>query len=229
MLFDRLVMGQVVPMNPAAAVRGLKHVVKTGKTPVLAAADWCRLIAPSSQRSSGREVGSTCPEGHPAYPAMLLQGIEAKRYAIGSDKGFAGMAKAATSNRAPRGTKNLAQAFFAAADEIPESSRAGVVKAALAAIREELKDNRERASAAKAKAKGRAPIKGRKAANRPKAAAKAGRRASPAKAKAARKAAPAKAKGAPAKQRRKVARKSAPKQEQPQVDENTPVDSGETE
>ena len=35
MLFDWLVTGQVVPMNPAAAVRGPKHVVKTGKTPVL--------------------------------------------------------------------------------------------------------------------------------------------------------------------------------------------------
>jgi site-specific recombinase XerD len=35
MLFDWLVTGQVVPMNPAAAVRGPKHIVKTGKTPVL--------------------------------------------------------------------------------------------------------------------------------------------------------------------------------------------------
>lgn len=44
MLFDWLVTGQVVPMNPAAAVRGPKHVAKTGKTPVLDAADWRRLI-----------------------------------------------------------------------------------------------------------------------------------------------------------------------------------------
>ena len=36
MLFDYLVIGQVVPVNPAAAVRGPKHVVKRGKTPVLA-------------------------------------------------------------------------------------------------------------------------------------------------------------------------------------------------
>jgi len=35
MLFDWLVLGQVVPMNPASAVRGPKHVVKRGKTPVL--------------------------------------------------------------------------------------------------------------------------------------------------------------------------------------------------
>ena len=44
MLFDWLVIGQVVPMNPAAAVRGPKHVVKTGKTPVLDAAEWRKLI-----------------------------------------------------------------------------------------------------------------------------------------------------------------------------------------
>jgi site-specific recombinase XerD len=40
MLFDWLVVGQVVPHNPASAVRGPKHVVKTGKTPVLAGEEW---------------------------------------------------------------------------------------------------------------------------------------------------------------------------------------------
>ena len=34
-LFDYWVVGQVVPTNPAAAVRGPTHVVRTGKTPVL--------------------------------------------------------------------------------------------------------------------------------------------------------------------------------------------------
>lgn len=34
-LFDWLVVGQVVPFNPAASVRGPKHVVKRGKTPIL--------------------------------------------------------------------------------------------------------------------------------------------------------------------------------------------------
>ena len=37
MLLDYLVTGGVLRMNPAAAVRGPKHVVKRGKTPVLAA------------------------------------------------------------------------------------------------------------------------------------------------------------------------------------------------
>jgi site-specific recombinase XerD len=44
MLFDWLVTGQVLPMNPAAAVRGPKHVVKTGKTPVLEGAEWRQLL-----------------------------------------------------------------------------------------------------------------------------------------------------------------------------------------
>jgi integrase/recombinase XerD len=37
MLFDWLVVGQIVAINPAHAVRGPKHVVKRGKTPVLMA------------------------------------------------------------------------------------------------------------------------------------------------------------------------------------------------
>jgi integrase len=35
MLFDWLVVGQVLPSNPASSVRGPTHVVKRGKTPVL--------------------------------------------------------------------------------------------------------------------------------------------------------------------------------------------------
>src|SRR5438067_2341408 len=44
MLFDWLVIGQVLAMNPAASVRGPKHVVKRGKTPVLAAAEARQLL-----------------------------------------------------------------------------------------------------------------------------------------------------------------------------------------
>jgi site-specific recombinase XerD len=35
MLFDWLIIGQILPVNPAHAVRGPKHVVRRGKTPVL--------------------------------------------------------------------------------------------------------------------------------------------------------------------------------------------------
>jgi site-specific recombinase XerD len=44
MLFNWLITGQVLPHNPAAAVRGPKHVVKTGKTPVLDGKEWRKLL-----------------------------------------------------------------------------------------------------------------------------------------------------------------------------------------
>src|SRR5258708_766873 len=44
MLFDWLITGQVLPTNPAAAVRGPKHVVKTGETPVLEGTEWRKLL-----------------------------------------------------------------------------------------------------------------------------------------------------------------------------------------
>jgi site-specific recombinase XerD len=44
MLFDWMITGQVMPTNPAAAVRGPKHVVKTGKTPVLEGDEWRKLV-----------------------------------------------------------------------------------------------------------------------------------------------------------------------------------------
>jgi hypothetical protein len=43
-LFDWLVTGQVMPMNPAVVVRGPKHIVKTGKMPVLEGAEWRQLL-----------------------------------------------------------------------------------------------------------------------------------------------------------------------------------------
>jgi integrase/recombinase XerD len=46
MIFDWLVIGQIVPMNPASSVRGPKHVVKRGKTPVLKA-DQARALLDS--------------------------------------------------------------------------------------------------------------------------------------------------------------------------------------
>jgi integrase/recombinase XerD len=44
MLFDWLVTGQIVATNPAHAVRGPKHVVKTGKTTVLDAEQARKLL-----------------------------------------------------------------------------------------------------------------------------------------------------------------------------------------
>jgi integrase/recombinase XerD len=45
MLFDWLVVGQVLPSNPAASVKGPTHVVKRGKTPVLSVEETRALFA----------------------------------------------------------------------------------------------------------------------------------------------------------------------------------------
>ena len=44
MLFDWMVVSQAMPANPASSVRGPKHVVKVGKTPVLEGAQWRQLM-----------------------------------------------------------------------------------------------------------------------------------------------------------------------------------------
>ena len=53
MLFDFLVIGQIVPMNPAASVRGPKHVVTRGKTPVLTADQARQLLDSIKVADSG--------------------------------------------------------------------------------------------------------------------------------------------------------------------------------
>ncbi len=45
MLFDWLVTGQLIPHNPASAVRGPKYIVRRGKTPVLSVEETRQLIA----------------------------------------------------------------------------------------------------------------------------------------------------------------------------------------
>ena len=44
MLFDWMILGQVIETNPASAVRGPKHVVRKGKTPVLKPGEARRLL-----------------------------------------------------------------------------------------------------------------------------------------------------------------------------------------
>jgi len=45
MLFDFLVTGQIIPVNPAASVRGPKYVVKKGRTPVLSREEARKLLS----------------------------------------------------------------------------------------------------------------------------------------------------------------------------------------
>jgi site-specific recombinase XerC len=43
-LFDWLVTGQIVPVNPPHSVRGPKYAIKRGKTPVLTAEETRQLL-----------------------------------------------------------------------------------------------------------------------------------------------------------------------------------------
>ena len=54
MLFDWLILRQVIDANPAVAVRAPKHVVKKGKTPVLAA-DQARQLLDSIPLKRGKK------------------------------------------------------------------------------------------------------------------------------------------------------------------------------
>ena len=61
MMFDWLVVGQIVPMNPASAVRGPTYVVKKGKTPVLAPSQARQLL--DGIPIMAAESGSPCVTG----------------------------------------------------------------------------------------------------------------------------------------------------------------------
>ena len=82
-----------------------------------------------------------------------------------------------TRTRAPRGTRNVTQAFFAALDGLSDSQQAGVATAALAAIRDALKARRLKAREAAARARAKAPAKAKAAPRRRAKTAVAAKRA----------------------------------------------------
>ena len=59
-LLDYLVVGQVLPVNPAAPVRGPKYVVKHGKTPVLSAGE-ARTLLDSIDLAKPSRGSATAP------------------------------------------------------------------------------------------------------------------------------------------------------------------------
>jgi integrase/recombinase XerC len=109
-LFDWLVVGQVVPVNPAASVRGPTHVVKKGKTPVLSPDEARRLInsidatthvglrGPRPDRADGlfvrtrrrgarHEGRRRVHAGSPAVGAPAREGWQAPRNAVPPQSG----------------------------------------------------------------------------------------------------------------------------------------------
>lgn len=69
MLFDWLVIGQVISMNPASSVRGPRHSVKKGKTSVLSAEEMRRLVIPIGLPRV--RTGAACGAPNLAYSAWL--------------------------------------------------------------------------------------------------------------------------------------------------------------
>src|SRR5579883_3328521 len=74
MLFDFLVIGQVVPMNPASSVRGPKYVVKVGKTPVLKA-DQARELLDSIETDSIVGLRDRAVQGVMAYSFARVSAV----------------------------------------------------------------------------------------------------------------------------------------------------------
>jgi site-specific recombinase XerD len=62
MLFDWLILGQIVTSNPAQAVRGPKHVVKKGKTPVLSEDEARDLLKSIPVMELDKRTGQPDPE-----------------------------------------------------------------------------------------------------------------------------------------------------------------------
>ena len=109
--------------------------------------------------------------------------------------------------RAPRGTKNVTQAFFEALDGIPDNQQAAVATAALAGIRDEVKARRLKGKEAAARAKAKVPAKTKTPPKAKAAPAWKAKKAAPARRAAAAPSRPVAAKKAPA--RKKVVAKAA--------------------
>lgn len=87
MLFDYLVVGQIIPLNPAASVRGPKYVVKRGKTPALSAEDSRpRITLPDSAPSFYELTGKGfLPRSSLSFspPAFIQRSAEACHAPVG--------------------------------------------------------------------------------------------------------------------------------------------------
>ena len=107
MMFDWLVVGQVVAINPAHSVRGPKHAVKRGKTPVLTP-DEARKLLDSIDVTTLVGLRDRALIGMMAYSFARVSAAVSMRVRIilvkGSAGGYACMRKAARSTKCPATT-----------------------------------------------------------------------------------------------------------------------------
>ena len=91
MLFDWLIIGQVVPVNPASAVRGPKHVMKIGTTPVLDGKEGRQLIdaipTGTLHDLGGRALIATLTYSFAWIGAALKMKAEADQMGLGGSGG----------------------------------------------------------------------------------------------------------------------------------------------
>ena len=88
MLMDYLVTGGVLPFNPASSVRGPKHVVKRGKTPVLTAEEARALLDSIPLTQRGRLARRRRPPRPRAHRAHGLQLRPRRRRRRDEDRGL---------------------------------------------------------------------------------------------------------------------------------------------
>jgi hypothetical protein len=72
MLFDWLVTGHVIDVNPAHAVRGPKYVVKKGKTPVLTADEARPLLDSIPIVKAAAEDGAAADRPDVTFPVTTI-------------------------------------------------------------------------------------------------------------------------------------------------------------
>ena len=80
-LFDWLVTGQVMPVNPASSVRGPSHSVKRGKTPVLDPSEARQLLDAIDVSTGIVRLNSILPAGAPARDGAPLFLLRNRRHA----------------------------------------------------------------------------------------------------------------------------------------------------
>jgi site-specific recombinase XerD len=123
-LFDYLVVGQVLPANPAAAVRGPRLVIRTGKTPVLEPEEVRALLASIAGEDLGavrdRAFSPSCSTASPASAPSSASASGTTSVSVGGRTyGSARRAASIAASRSTAGPRRTLDAYLAAAGEQP--------------------------------------------------------------------------------------------------------------
>jgi len=120
MLFDWLVTGQVIPLNPAHSVRGPRHSVKKGKTSVLSAEEMGLLLKSIPiQDKQGRPILLGLRDraliglmGYTFARVGAVVTMKVEDYYIQKRRGWCGLTKKAARSTSSTATTNLEKFFW---------------------------------------------------------------------------------------------------------------------